>query len=74
MDFQHMDPAEALRAFRDLRARTLFPMHWGTFELTDEPPDEAPRELRRQLEQHGVREDEVALLRVGETRKLPAPR
>ncbi len=74
MDFQHMDPAEALRAFRDLRAATLFPMHWGTFELTDEPPDEAPRELRRQMPLAGVREDEVALLAVGERRALPPKR
>jgi N-acyl-phosphatidylethanolamine-hydrolysing phospholipase D len=71
MDFQHMDPAQALRAFRDLRARTLFPMHWGTFELTDEPPDEAPRELKRRLPSSGVREEEIALLAVGETRALP---
>jgi L-ascorbate metabolism protein UlaG (beta-lactamase superfamily)/MFS family permease len=74
MDFQHMDPAEALRAFRDLRATTLFPMHWGTFELTDEPPDEAPRELRRQMPAAGVRDDEVALLSVGERRTLPPKR
>jgi N-acyl-phosphatidylethanolamine-hydrolysing phospholipase D len=71
MDFQHMDPGQALRAFRDLRARTLFPMHWGTFELTDEPPDEAPRELKRQRPSSGVREEEIALLAVGETRALP---
>jgi len=71
MDFQHMNPAEALRAFRDLRARTLFPMHWGTFDLTDEPPDEAPRELRRQMQQLDIRDDEVSLLAVGETRALP---
>jgi N-acyl-phosphatidylethanolamine-hydrolysing phospholipase D len=73
MDFQHLDPAQALQAFRDLRARTLFAMHWGTFELTDEPPDEAPRELLRQLPRVGVRPEEVALLAIGETRALPAP-
>ena len=72
MDFQHMNPAEALRAFRELRARTLFAMHWGTFDLTDEPPDEAPRELRRQLPLAKVSEEEIALLAVGERRALPA--
>jgi N-acyl-phosphatidylethanolamine-hydrolysing phospholipase D len=71
MDFQHMNPAEALRAFRELRARTLFPMHWGTFDLTDEPPDEPPRELRRRMKQLDVRDDEVELLAIGETRALP---
>jgi N-acyl-phosphatidylethanolamine-hydrolysing phospholipase D len=71
MDFQHMDPAEALLAFRDLGARLLFPMHWGTFELTDEPPDEPPRELERQRARLRVDPREVALLAVGETRALP---
>ncbi len=74
MDFQHMDPAQALQAFRDLGARTLFPMHWGTFELTDEPPDEAPRELLRRLPSSGVAARDVALLAVGETRALPPQR
>ena len=71
MAFQHMDPGQALRAFRDLRARLLFPMHWGTFELTDEPPDEPPRELQRQMRRLAVRDGEVVLLAVGETRALP---
>ena len=74
MDFQHMDPAQSIRAFRDLRAHTFFPMHWGTFDLTDEPPDEAPRELGRQMQGLDVREEEVALLAVGETRALPPTR
>jgi N-acyl-phosphatidylethanolamine-hydrolysing phospholipase D len=48
-------------------------MHWGTFDLTDEPPDEAPRELLRQRERVGVREDEIVVLAVGERRALPRP-
>ena len=51
----------------------MFPMHCGTFDLTDEPPGEAPRALRRQLPRMGVDAREVALLAVGETRRL-APR
>ncbi|MFI5318943.1 MAG: MFS transporter [Myxococcota bacterium] len=73
MDFQHLDPAQALRAFRELRARRLFPMHWGTFELTDEPPDEAPLELRRQADRLGVPWRDIAPLAVGETRTLAPP-
>lgn len=46
MKFQHTDPAEAWQAFQDLGARHLIPMHWGTFDLTDEPPDLAPHVLR----------------------------
>jgi L-ascorbate metabolism protein UlaG (beta-lactamase superfamily) len=32
----HMDPAEALRAHREVGARKSVAMHWGTFQLTDE--------------------------------------
>lgn len=45
----HMNPEEALIAFRDLAARRLVPMHWGAFDLTDEPVDEAPRVLAARL-------------------------
>jgi L-ascorbate metabolism protein UlaG (beta-lactamase superfamily) len=42
----HMGPDEAVRAFRDLRARRLVPMHYGTFRLSFEAMDEPPRWLR----------------------------
>ena len=29
----HMDPAQAVRAHRDLRGGTLLPIHWATFDL-----------------------------------------
>jgi N-acyl-phosphatidylethanolamine-hydrolysing phospholipase D len=33
----HMDPEEALLAAKDLRTKVFVPIHWGTFDLTDEP-------------------------------------
>jgi N-acyl-phosphatidylethanolamine-hydrolysing phospholipase D len=45
----HMNPQEALTAFRDLGARAMLPMHWGTFDLTDEAIDEADRVLAQLL-------------------------
>lgn len=39
MKDQHMDPAESVVAWRALGARMLVGMHWGTFDLTDEPLD-----------------------------------
>ena len=42
----HMGPDEAVRAFRDLRARWLVPMHYGSFKLSFEEMDEPPRWLR----------------------------
>lgn len=48
MGKQHMNPEQAVRAFRDLQAHAFVAMHWGTFQLTDEPMDEPPQRLRRE--------------------------
>ncbi len=53
MRFEHMDPADALHAHRLLRAQTSFGVHWGTFQLGDEEPFEAARDLATALEQQG---------------------
>lgn len=45
MQQQHMDPAESVMAFQMLGARHLLGMHWGTFDLTDEPLDHGPFEV-----------------------------
>jgi L-ascorbate metabolism protein UlaG (beta-lactamase superfamily) len=29
----HMFPSEAIKAFKDLKAKNLFPVHWGMFQL-----------------------------------------
>ena len=67
---QHVDPAEAVRMHRDLRARQSFGMHWGTFELTDESLDEPPRAVAVARQAAGVADDEFFVLAVGESRKL----
>ena len=40
MRAQHIDPEEAVRAFKTLGAKHFVGMHWGTFKLSDEPLDE----------------------------------
>lgn len=39
----HTTPEEAVQAFLDLDARTLLGIHWGTFDLAEEPLDEPPQ-------------------------------
>jgi L-ascorbate metabolism protein UlaG (beta-lactamase superfamily) len=41
----HMGPEDALAVFRDLGARWLVPMHYGTFRLSFEDMDEPPARL-----------------------------
>ena len=50
----HMGPDEAIRAFQDLRADYLVPMHYGSFRLSFEEMDEPPRWLRRIAEETGL--------------------
>lgn len=47
MEKQHMNPEQAGRAFLELGARSLVPMHWGTFQLTDEPISEPIARMRK---------------------------
>ncbi len=70
MKNQHVDPAEAVQIHRDLRAKQSVAIHWGTFELTDEPLDEPPLALVREREKAGVPDADFAALRHGEMRKF----
>ena len=54
MSKQHLNPEEAVRAFRDLGAREFVAMHWGTFQLTDEPLDEPPARLEAEWQRLGL--------------------
>lgn len=60
----HMGPDEAVRAFHDLRAQKLIPMHYGTFKLSFEDLDEPPRWLSRLAAEHRIT-DRVCVLEEG---------
>ncbi|AMO22959.1 MBL fold metallo-hydrolase [Ramlibacter solisilvae] len=72
MSAQHMNPAEAVQAHRDLGARRSLGVHWGTFELTDEALDQPPRDLAAARSAAGIPEADFFVLAIGETRWLPA--
>ena len=67
MSKQHMNPEDALHAFRDLGARNVVAMHWGTFKLTDEPLDEPPALFRQDAAARGLTERVARVAAVGET-------
>ncbi|HEY0299839.1 MAG TPA: MBL fold metallo-hydrolase [Rhizomicrobium sp.] len=69
MQFVHMNPEEAVQAGVDSRASTVVGMHWGTFDLTDEPLDEPPRRFHAEISRRAL--DGVAgwTMAVGETRR-----
>lgn len=54
MKNSHINPAETVRAFKDLKARHLMIIHWGTFRLGDEPVHFPPRDIRLEMERQGL--------------------
>ncbi len=72
MQSQHLDPADAYQAFLDLGAAHMLAMHWGTFDLTDEPADLAPRVLADAVRAKGGDASRTVVLAIGEEWKVPA--
>jgi L-ascorbate metabolism protein UlaG (beta-lactamase superfamily) len=61
----HTSPADALKAFRDTKAKNMIPMHYGTFDLADEPIGDPVRVLKR-LEAESASKENILFLRPGE--------
>jgi L-ascorbate metabolism protein UlaG (beta-lactamase superfamily) len=62
----HADPSDATRAFLDLKARWMVPMHYGTFGLSHEPVDEPLQLLAQEAKAAGI-EDRVRVMEEGVT-------
>ena len=71
----HTCPEEALKAFLDLGARQMIPMHYGTFRLSQEPMEEPVERLMAAAGRAGVA-GSVCVLPEGDTeviRPVPVP-
>lgn len=60
----HMGPEDAMKAFNDLQARWLVPMHYGSFRLSFEEMSEPPRRLAELAHEAGLA-DRVRVLEEG---------
>ena len=49
-------------------AERILGMHWGTFDLADEPIDEPPARFRVEALRRGLGEDRAWVMKVGESR------
>ena len=65
----HVNPEEALRLYADVRAERFVAIHWGTFNLAEEPIDEPPRRLEAEARRLNLDLDRVWVLKHGETRR-----
>jgi len=61
----HMNPEEAVAAFLQLGARQMVPMHYGSFRLSFEPPDEPLLRLRLAAEKYGI-QDRISIMTEGQ--------
>ena len=67
-DFYTMGPREAAKACQLLGIPRVIPMHWGTFDLTDEPILEPPVRFLAEAARRGLGPERAWVLRIGETR------
>jgi L-ascorbate metabolism protein UlaG (beta-lactamase superfamily) len=68
MRMSHTTPEEALDVSADVGAARMLGIHWGTFDLADEPMEEPAERLRAAGARRGLGPDRVWLFRPGETR------
>lgn len=61
MGQSHTSPADAVQAFEDTQAKWMIPMHYGTFNLSDEPLGDPVRVLKKAKGQ-----EKILYLRSGE--------
>jgi N-acyl-phosphatidylethanolamine-hydrolysing phospholipase D len=63
----HVDPEQAVQIHKDVRSKLSVACHWGTFCLTDEPMDEPPKLLARELAAAHIPPETFRVLAIGET-------
>ncbi|MFN8309825.1 MAG: MBL fold metallo-hydrolase [Chitinophagales bacterium] len=65
MQAVHTSPQEAVQVVSDLKATCFLPMHYGTFDLADEPLHE-PEQLLREMEKKKMIGARLQILKPGE--------
>ncbi len=62
----HNSPQEAFQGFVDAKADVLIPMHFGRFDLSDEPPGEPLRLLKEKAAEANL-SDRIKVLQINES-------
>jgi L-ascorbate metabolism protein UlaG (beta-lactamase superfamily) len=68
----HINPAEAVSVFERLGAMYAMGIHWGTFQLSSEPIDDPPAQLRAALATAQIGGDRFRTPEAGEAWLIPA--
>jgi len=65
MGSQHMSPEQSLQALLDLSATHFVGMHWGAYDLSDEPVDAGPHLAREVAESVGIGDERLHIVLPG---------
>ncbi len=66
----HINPEEAVEIGREIKAGTMVGMHWGTLDLSEEPPMEPPERFREAARKAGIPQERIWVMKIGETREF----
>jgi L-ascorbate metabolism protein UlaG (beta-lactamase superfamily) len=65
MSAQHMSPEQSLQAQVDLNATHFVGMHWGTYDLSNEPIEAGPVLVQRVAAERGIGPDRLHVIEPG---------
>lgn len=66
----HATPEEAVVMSQEINTVISVGMHWGTLDLSEEPPGEPPERFRRATEKAGIEENNIWFMKIGKTRVI----
>ena len=67
----HTTPEEAVKIGKEINAKALLGINWGTIELSDEGPWEPPLRFKKSAQKEGFSPENTWLMKIGETHRLP---
>lgn len=67
----HTTPEEAVTLGKEINAKVLLGIHWGTIDLSDEDPWEPPKRFKISAQKSGFLPENILIMKIGETRGLP---
>ena len=70
MKDHHCNVEESIQIHKDLKSKKSIAMHWGTFQLTDEPMDEPVKLLKKLTMENNFLPDEFIAMTHGESKIL----
>lgn len=70
MHYAHVNAAESIQAFEDLKARFYIPTQWGTFQLGDNPPGFPALDLKRTLKNMNLDAYRFRIMDIGQIERI----